>query len=173
MSNTDAQCGASDGCGRHRRIRHGRGHSLWGFGLREVAHTSKLGHRGVGQDPGRLFKDVATRDRVVKPPYEMQWTIPRCESRFPPTMVNRAFGVVLDKQVPQLVPFCRDIPSQRSSNSTSVSRDPRTASSEERALVALTRLASSLPTLPTTGRISSFCVRVGGMRCRRCRSSTR
>ena len=55
---------------------HGCGDGLWRFGLRVVAHTCKLSHRGLRQDLDGLLKDVAARYRVVRPPNEMQWASP-------------------------------------------------------------------------------------------------
>jgi hypothetical protein len=55
---------------------HGCGDGLWRFGLRVVTHTCKLGHRRVRQDLDGLFKDVAARHWVVRPPHEIQRTIP-------------------------------------------------------------------------------------------------
>jgi hypothetical protein len=50
---------------------HGCGDGLWRFGLRVVAHTCKLSHRGMRQDLGGPFKDVAARYGVVRAPHEM------------------------------------------------------------------------------------------------------
>jgi hypothetical protein len=76
---------------------------LWRFGLRVVADAREFSNLGVRQDRGRLFKDVASRHRVVETPHQMQRTIPAGQCLIPPTVMGGAFGVVPDMPVRELV----------------------------------------------------------------------
>ena len=76
---------------------------LWRFGWREVANAAEFGRLGVRQDRCCLFKDVASRHRIVEALHQMQRTFPVGQCLFPPAVMGGAFGVVPDEQVRDLV----------------------------------------------------------------------
>ena len=68
----------------------------WRFRWRGVANAREFGHLGVRQDRCCLFKNVASRHRIVEPPHQMQGAIPVGQCLLPAAVMGRAFGVVPD-----------------------------------------------------------------------------